>query len=368
MSGIYVHIPFCLRKCGYCQFYSVPTGGGVPDGFIEAVLNECRFRSAIHAEQVPIQTVYLGGGTPSLLTPLQVDTVLGVLQRRFTIPEDSEISIEANPQCVKPDMLAAYRSMGINRISLGVQSFWNDELDMLGRIHDARQARRACRTASESGIRSISFDLIYGLPEQSLSRWAETLKEALDYRPDHLSTYELTWSQSTPLGRRIEAGLLARPDTETVCEMFLLTDRMLTDAGYEHYEVSNYALPGFRCRHNEATWTRKTYIGLGPSAHSFDGAVRSWNASDLEAYHLALSEHRLPCRMEERIDSHRRRLERISLGLRRSEGIPVRWIPEKGREIMYLLEADLARVSGSALRLTARGYLLADEICLRLAA
>jgi oxygen-independent coproporphyrinogen-3 oxidase len=365
MSSIYIHVPFCIQRCAYCDFYSVlPNADDVVRRFIEAVKIEVRLKSHFFGEHPTIDTLYLGGGTPSLLDPESLDSLLETLASYFSFHQTSELSIEMNPRTITPERLRQVQSIGFNRISIGIQSFHDEELFLLGRAHDGTEAEAACRIARDSPIENVGFDLIYGLPDQVPGTWNDTLYKAISYGPTHISAYELTWSRNTDLGRAIESGTVVRPDGDRSCELFFAAGDILKEAGYEHYEVSNYALPGYRCRHNEGSWTGKPYLGLGPSAHSYDGAVRSWNDSDVESYTSALLRDELPPQHHECLDPERKRLEQIGLGLRHADGVPISVIEDKHETIEHLLKAGLADLVDQTLRLSSRGFLLADEICL----
>ncbi|MFB3817730.1 MAG: radical SAM family heme chaperone HemW, partial [Candidatus Methylomirabilales bacterium] len=245
--SIYIHIPFCARKCLYCDFYSVEAPGKVED-FLGALDREVELaRGGMPAGEA--RTIFLGGGTPSLLTPAQVEAILRRLRSAFAVTPDAEITLEANPGTLTRDSLAAYRAAGVNRLSLGVQSFHDPELQRLGRIHSADDARRAVRDARAAGFDNLSLDLIYAIPGQSPSRWEATLETAIRMAPEHVSAYALTIERHTPFGRMLRAGELRPTPSETEAAMFERGMEVLEAAGYEHYEVSNYARPGFRCRH-----------------------------------------------------------------------------------------------------------------------
>jgi len=364
MAGIYLHIPFCNRKCSYCDFYSVDHHPQIPQ-FLIALIKEISLRRetlCLFAKQW--DTVYFGGGTPSLLNPEQMKTLLHSLG--FFLSEKQEITMEANPGAIASESLQEYIRSGINRISIGVQSFEDSELQCLGRMHTARQAEELVVSAQRAGFHDVGMDLIYGIPGQSLEAWQKTLRKALCLSPDHISAYALTWSHETSLGRKIFSGELPCPDEETVAEMYLSMHRLLVDAGYEHYEISNFAKPGHRCRHNEGYWTGEPYLGFGPSAHSFVGSRRFWNVSDLFTYIHVLSQNQLPLKEEEILSSDQCDLERLDLGLRRKEGIPLAMLGET-QDIGYLIQAGLAVRCGESFSLTAEGFLLSDEIALQLA-
>lgn len=366
MAGLYLHFPFCLKKCAYCDFYSIEADDFLIRNFLVAVGREASFyRERFPSQGTTIETIYLGGGTPSMLHPDQMDSLLYHFAKTFPLSDELEITVETNPGTISPQSLLFYKEAGVNRISIGVQSFDCEELRLLGRIHTAEQAEDLIKGAKEAGFKDVGIDLIYGLPDQTLEPWKETLAKTIRLYPTHISTYNLTWSQSTELGRKIETGALTRPDDKIISDMYLLAHKMFSDAGFEHYEISNFALPGHRCRHNEGYWTGETYLGLGPSAHSFIGNLRFWNISDVRKYIDVLSHDRLPVADREILDRDQRNLERIVLGLRRREGIPVGVLKEKQNRIPPLVHGGLASVKEDFLSLTAKGFLLADEIALQ---
>ncbi len=367
MAGVYIHFPFCKKKCLYCDFFSKANQDFLIPDFLEALTREISLRADIFSPiDETVDTIYFGGGTPSLLKPEQIEDVLNSLLSVFPVINNAEITVEANPGTLSFDLLRGYREIGINRLSIGVQSFNNGELKFLGRIHTAEQAEEFFFEAQRAGFDEIGIDLIYSLPEQSLIEWQGNVDKVFSLKPTHISTYALTWSSATPLGRAIEEGKCPRPDDETTAEMYLLTRKVLSEVGYEHYEISNFALPGHRCRHNEGYWTGKPYFGLGPSAHSYIKDRRFWNISDIRKYINVLLHNELPVDGEERLNPRQKFLERIALGLRRREGIPIEALKNKRQEITHLVQAGLAVLKGGFLSLTVRGFLLADEIALRL--
>lgn len=367
MAGLYIHVPFCEKKCAYCDFYSIP--GDLKDivRFLEALENEIRLSAQQYSENHTLQTIYLGGGTPSLLTPLQTGRLLRSIGSVFTLATDAEISLEVNPGTITIEDFEGYRKARINRVSLGVQSFSDEDLKMLCRIHSGKAATDSVKSAKAAGFKNIGIDLIYGLPGQSVQQWHDVLQKTLELGVNHISTYALTWNESTPLGRKINNGELPAPTDETLSEMFLIADQVLTDAGFEHYEISNYAQPGYRCNHNENYWSGETYLGLGPSAHSYSHSTRIWNVSDIGAYYGVLCQNRLPIAGSERLNEAQKRLERIALGLRCSKGISIHLVEGQTSRISDLVQNGLAILRGENLHLTARGFLLADQITLDLA-
>jgi len=378
LTSLYIHIPFCERKCLYCDFYSVTDTERVED-FLGALAQEIALQK-YRSGEVVFGTVFFGGGTPSLQTPAQVERILSELHTAFRIAPDAEITLEANPGTVTGEKLRAFSSLGINRLSIGIQSFHDHDLKALGRIHDRAEAFRCVDLARAAGFDNISLDLIYSIPEQTLAEWEDNLRIAVDLAPQHIAAYSLIVEDGTPLAQMVGAGEVRMNSTDLEAEMYERAMERLGAHGYEHYEVSNYALPGFRCRHNGNYWSHIDYLGFGPSAHSFwkgsDGTSgrRWWNVADLSTYLDRLKGGILPVDSEEQVGLKEMLNERIFLGLR-SSGVD---LSELRRDLGYdlktkqagtvqrLLEGQMALLDGDALRLTPKGFLLCDEICGRL--
>jgi len=378
LASLYIHIPFCEHKCLYCDFYSEATTEPI-DAFIVALAGEISLRGH-HDRLATYETVFFGGGTPSLLTPQQLEAIFTLLHATFRIASDAEITLEANPGTVNQDSLRAFRSLGVNRLSVGIQSFHDRELSFLGRIHDRVQALRCVDEARGAGFDNIGIDLIYSLPGQTLPEWEDNLRTAIGLHPRHMAAYSLTVEEGTPLARSVQTGAVRPNATELEAAMYERAMDLLAAHRYDHYEISNYAQPGFRCRHNCAYWYHENYLGLGPSAHSFwkarDGRRgRRWcNVADLATYVDQLERDCSPIAYEESVGPSELVHERILLGLR-SSGLDL------GRlhaELGYDLEAHqgellrdvvadgLAVLHGRVLRLTSKGYMLCDEICTKL--
>ncbi len=366
MAGLYIHFPFCLKKCNYCDFYSIEKQQELVPQFIDALQKEIELYSETRSEDSPIETIYLGGGTPSLLPEEEMAAVLDAVALSFPVNPNPEITIEANPGTLTLNKLTFYREIGINRISIGVQSIHEDELELLGRVHNSTEGIDAIRLAGEAGFKNINMDLIYGLPGQTLAKWQDTLGKIISLSPDHISAYTLTWDNETQLGQQIRSGILPYPDEDVTTDMYLATSKFLTEHGFEHYEISNYARPGCRCRHNEAYWTGVPYFGLGPSAHSFLGDKRYWNVTDVHEYIQALSENRPPLAGEETLDPEQQTLEQLALALRTREGVPLSKLSKKQHVIRELVQSGFATEQNGRFSLSTRGFLLADEIALQL--
>ena len=366
-SGLYVDIPFCRTKCPYCSFASITDLALAPD-FLRALAAEM----SLYREQFPaFDTVYLGGGTPSVLATGQIEAILGEVRKSFSLPGEVEITVEINPGDATPRLMQALRRGGVSRLNVGVQSFDDEALAFLGRRHTSRQAVETLLLARAAGFDSVGFDLIYGLPaidqgehgerrgkrgssaaESLFFRWQETLEKACSFRPQHLSCYELTVEAGTPLAATIARGGYTLPGEDLQCRYFLRTSELLQEAGYLHYEVSNFAREErFRSRHNSKYWDHTPYLGLGPAAHSFDGTRRWWNDRSVTLYVQALHAGRSPVAGEENLDPEQLRLETLCLGLRTAEGIDLRKYQEN-------YGTDLPRERGEVIeRLVAEGHL-----------
>ncbi len=319
MQHLYLHVPFCQRRCSYCDF-SIAVRKRIPaDEYVDVILKEAR-----NAQLSDLDTIYFGGGTPSLLPADAISTILRELTSLRRTPHAArEVTIEANPEEVTVDWARVWKAAGVNRVSLGAQSFDDSVLKWMHRSHDAARIGAAVDALRGAGIENISLDLIFGLPAELDRDWARDLDLALALRPTHLSLYGLTVEPRTPLDRWISRGATRAPDEERYAEEYLFAHERLSVLGYQFYEVSNASLPGYRSRHNSAYWSGKPYRGLGPAAHSFDGRTRRWNLRAWEAYRRAIAEGRSAVESEETLTEEQRELEAIYLGLRTVEGIPV---------------------------------------------
>ncbi len=319
MAGVYVHIPFCASRCAYCDFFSTLRLADVGAPYVEAVVAEARLRRGeLHGE--PVKTLYLGGGTPSQLPmPLLARLVEG-LREAVDLSGIEEFTIEANPDDVTPEWCAALPPLGVNRVSMGVQSFQDDILRAIGRRHTAQQAVEAVARLREAGIRNISIDLIYGLPGQTVESWTDSVRQAIALKPQHISAYGLTYEEGTRLWQQRERGdVIEVPEEQCLAMYHILVDE-LQSAGYEYYEISNFALPGYYSRHNSSYWNDTPYLGLGAAAHSYDGNVRRYNPHDLQQYIDAIEAGETACEQEE-LTKWERYDERVMLGLRTARGV-----------------------------------------------
>jgi oxygen-independent coproporphyrinogen-3 oxidase len=364
---IYIHVPFCARRCSYCDFAIAVRRDTPSNAFLRAVLDEWTLWQdhPVWIDTPRIATVYFGGGTPSRLSRETVGAILQRIRNDRVVEQDAEITLEANPEDINAAAAESWRAMGINRISLGAQSFDPAVLEWMHRTHTREQIADAVRVLSRVGFENLSLDLIFGLPEHLARDWPRDMEEALALEPTHVSLYGLTVEQRTPLSRWIVQGRCRAPDDDRSAEEYLEAHHRLRAAGFEHYEVSNAARPGFRARHNSAYWAGAHYIGLGPSAHSYVGGERRWNVREWAAYERAMRSGGAVVAGCERVSGSRERLERIYLGLRTSRGV------EAGLLTPALAErwrgSGWARVCDGRVCLTPEGWLRLDALVAALA-
>ncbi len=386
--ALYIHFPYCKHKCIYCDFYSI-TVLKSKKLFVHSLLKEIQlYKSTPPFYMNSFSTLYFGGGTPSLLSPEEFTLILNTIKTSFQLDGDAEISIEANPGTAPEKNLIAYKKAGINRLTLGVQSLHDGELKRLTRIHSSTGAVKAFHSARQAGFDNLGIDLIFGIPGQLLLSWRETLTKAVDLQPQHVSMYGLTYESGTPLTRAAEKGELSKCDEELERDMYLTGIEFLEKAGYEHYEISNFALPGARSRHNQKYWDGSFYLGFGPSAHSYDGGHRWWNAANVENYIKTLTKDQLPVEKKERLAKNQKLEELILLGLRRVEGLRLaEWKQKSKQDLLQQAERILTLLGGfettippfkpsktgkllticnQSLCLTREGLLLYDKICEKL--
>ena len=366
-AGIYIHIPFCKSRCSYCDFATdVYRDSGAVERYVDALVAEIQnFRSEIPGS---VDTVYFGGGTPSLLTAEQLSRLLEAVRAKFDIAGESEITVEMNPGTVSLESLAAYRTLGVNRASFGVQSFDDHQLKLLARGHDANDARQTLRMLRKAGFSNISFDLIAGLPGQTLDDWESDLAEAISLSPEHISLYLLEIHSGTPLAEQVSSGRRPRPDDELAAAMYETMLDWLASAGYEQYEISNFCRPGLQSRHNTKYWRLDPVYGFGVSAHSFNGRQRYANEMDTASYAALIENARSAEVMREDVDIPS---EAAFLGLRMEDGIDLAnfttrfgtdLIEKSAHEIARLHEAGLLEVNDKRIKLTRRGKLFSNEV------
>lgn len=375
MAGIYLHIPFCIHKCFYCDFYSIGKKA-VSNDFIDAICNEIKLRANCSDwKDLKFNTVYFGGGTPSLMTPEQTEKIVSSLYRYYCINEEAELTIECNPGSAELQFLKEYRKLGFNRLSLGVQSFNAEELIFLERVHSADEAQSAYNKAQESGFDNIGIDLIFGIPGQTIQTWNISLERAINIYPKHLSVYNLTYEMGTPLYIAQEKGKVIKADEGIEEEMFYIAHNKLVNAGYLHYEISNYCLPGFQSKHNSNYWNHSKYLALGPSAHGFTGKERYWNIASLNKYiKLCLSEE-LPESGREQISDEDKINEIIMLGLRAlnldlsqlNNLIDSKNSQDILKYLRILENNKILVIENDIVRLTQSGMLLSNEIAAKIA-
>jgi oxygen-independent coproporphyrinogen-3 oxidase len=372
--GVYVHVPFCAAKCPYCSFNSRPATEGEIDRYLAALRREMELRLD---PGTVTDTIYFGGGTPTMLDPSQLAGLVRALCERVSIADGAEVTLEANPDSLTRDHLARLPEAGFNRLSLGVQSFDDAILATLGRNHDAARAVKAIEDMRAAGWNNVSLDLIFGVPGQSVAQWETTLRRALDMRPEHISTYCLTVEAPSEFHRRRLAGETMGVGEEIELEMLALGGSVLATAGYERYEISNFALRARRCRHNEKYWRADDWVGLGAGAHSSSGGIRWANAAAPDRYVEMLRRGVLPVVYAERLAARRRMDEGLILALRTVEGADLaslsahygRDAEGEYRTIVYeLARAGLAVVDGPRVSLTEEGMALASEVAVRVMA
>ncbi|MBW2601278.1 MAG: radical SAM family heme chaperone HemW [Deltaproteobacteria bacterium] len=368
VAGLYIHVPFCIQKCPYCDFYSVTDLSKVK-AFVQALQREI---SLTKTYGLQFDTIYLGGGTPSVLNRGQIEEILKSVYSRFSFSQDIEITIEVNPGTLFLNSLEAFIRHGINRINIGIQSFYNQNLRFLQRIHSAQQACEAIEMTRKAGVENLGLDLIYGLPNQSRKYWLKDLKKAISYEPEHISCYMLTYEQGTLLHEWRQQGRFTPLDEDMVRRLFEDTISFLKEAGYAQYEISNFSRKkAFRSRHNQKYWSHAPYVGLGPSAHSFIRPMRWWNYHNLKDYLQVLESGLLPIGNSEDLTPNQLMLESIFLGLRTSSGIEtLRFKKEYGIDfshhfspILERLQAqNLLSVSDERCVLTLEGMIFSDTI------
>ncbi len=377
-AGLYIHIPFCLKKCPYCDFYSI-TDASLQPLFVNALISEMHL---IGKTGLVFDTLYIGGGTPSVLDTAALEKIIDTAHQCFDISSDAEITLEANPGTVKPEQLKNYRLTGINRISLGIQSFNPENLGFLGRIHSARDAETAVKRAQKAGYENIGLDLIYGIPGQSNASWLKDLQTAVEFQPQHLSCYMLSYEPGTPMNNDLQNQTFTPLPEQQVCELYETTVAFLSTHHYGQYETSNFARKAadnsviksalsHASRHNMKYWNFATYIGLGPSAHSFIDQKRFWNHSSVKKYIRELAAGRLPRAGKESLNREQRWIESVYLGLRQTQGIAVDAFEKKfgvnfkakyAGVIEDLEEKRLLKVSPNSCALTSKGMLYLDSI------
>lgn len=372
MAGIYIHIPFCRHACHYCNFH-FSTSLQLKNDFVQALLKEAALQQHYLGGE-PVQTVYFGGGTPSLLTSDELPAICNSIQQHYTIATGAEVTLEANPDDITNDKLQIWKQAGVNRLSIGVQSFFDNDLRWMNRAHTAMQATDCIKRAQDAGFHNLTIDLIYGTPTLPDAHWERNVRQALDLHIPHLSCYALTVEPGTALNAFIKKNKISDVNTEDQARQFLLLMNWLQQAGYEHYEISNFALPGKRSRHNSAYWQGAAYLGLGPSAHSFNTHSRQWNIANNALYIKSLKKDIVPFEQEE-LTSTQRLNEYIMTSLRTIEGLSLAYVrrvfgeyPAARLQTMSGPVIDLGRLQllQDHIILTKEGRLFADGIAAEL--
>jgi oxygen-independent coproporphyrinogen-3 oxidase len=361
-AGLYIHVPFCKTKCPYCDFYSV-TDLALEEEWLSALLKEMdQYRDAFGT----FDTFYIGGGTPTVLSHTVLTSLFQELHRQFNFNDNTEITVEANPDDITPEKLALLRSLGVNRLSIGVQSFNDEELTLLKRRHSLKGTGEALRWVNEAGFTNFGIDLIYGLPGQTVEGWIATLRKALTFHPTHMSCYQLTIEQTTPFGTMLEQGNLQVCTEKKGRDFFLTTSKFLEENGFLHYEISNFSKGNeFRSRHNCKYWNHAPYLGLGPGAHSFQSGVRWWNCKSVKDYCDKLKKGSRPIAGSEVLSHEQLRLEKLFLGLRTCDGITldIAFLESPSNELLHnIKKTRLLSVRDNRLIPTKKGFLMADRL------
>lgn len=368
MAGVYIHIPFCQKICGYCDFYRI-TGTALSAAYLKALQEETRLRRDYLGDE-QVGTIYIGGGTPSVLTIADIGSILDSVAGSFTVAGDAEITIEANPDDIDSDYAKDLRQLGFNRLSLGIQSWSDSYLRMLNRRHDTARAERAILVALDAGFNNLSVDLIYGLPGMKAVEWAATLDRTFSLPVTHLSAYHLSIEKGTPFSKMVDRGIITEADEEESNQQFGILVEKARAAGFIHYEISNLCRPGYISRHNTSYWKQVPYIGLGPSAHSFNGYSRQWNIADVKKYISSLRKGELLFESEE-IDARKRFNEYIMTSLRTMWGIDLSYVEKmfdkEGFDYINnlagkFLSYGMMRQENNSLILTDQGVMIADNI------
>lgn len=368
MAGLYIHVPFCAKRCIYCDFYS-NTKMQYKQEYVNAIIQELKLRKEYIGTE-PIETIYFGGGTPSQLNASDFEKIFNAIYRIYNTSPCREITLEANPDDLKDKYITDLHAFPFNRISMGIQSFRDDDLRFLNRRHSANEAIQAIRRCQEAGYTNLSIDLIYGLPAQTLTAWEENLSKAIALNIPHLSAYHLIYEEGTALYKLKESGKIASVEEEASVAMFTTLINRLTNAGFIHYEISNFGKPGLLSQHNSSYWTGKKYLGLGPSAHSYNGDNRQWNISSLTGYLKGIRENN-PETETEQLDLYTRYNDYIITGLRTMWGINTDTLQHLfGKELAAYciqqaapyLKNDMLHNNNQTLTLSKEGIFISDGI------
>ena len=368
MAGIYIHIPFCKRRCIYCDFFSTTQSEKKPT-YVHALCQELDMRKD-YLESEDIETIYLGGGTPSQLSQEELEEIFSTIYHIYKVKDDAEITLEANPDDLTSEYVTMLRQLPINRISMGIQTFQEETLKLLHRRHTAKQAIEAFERCREAGFQNISIDLMYGLPGETLDTWKQDLQQAIALHPEHISAYHLIYEEDTALWKLREQHQVEEADEDLSLTLFTTLIDELTEAGYQHYEISNFCLPGLHSRHNSSYWTGKKYLGCGPSAHSFNGTSRQWNAASLSAYIDGIQQGNPDYEIEE-LDLYTRYNDFVLTSIRTCWGMSLSHLRSTYGEALYRyclrmakphLKQGVLEISGDILKLTRKGIFISDGI------
>ena len=376
-AGVYLHIPFCRSRCSYCDFATGMYEGALAERYVAAVISEIENWREVKTP-LPVDTIYFGGGTPSLLSSAQIERILTAVRSRFELVDSCEVTLEINPgdggatAAARLQSFSELRRLGVNRASFGAQTFDDRDLKQLGRTHSAAEISTTFQQLGDAGFENVNFDLIAGLPGQSLFDWERNIDQALRLRPEHLSLYLLDVHEGTPLADQIARGMRLKPDEDLAAEMYRLMIDQVCAAGYQHYEISNFCLPGFESRHNTKYWAGAPYYGFGNSAHSYDGHHRRWaNERDTMRYVGMIEKGEAPIVERTDLDEADARSESIFLGLRLMRGIDLKNYEARfgtdlreqcDGELMRLIDAELIEIVDDVLKLTSRGAVLSNEV------
>ena len=368
MAGLYIHIPFCKQRCNYCAFYS-STLYNMREEYVAALTKELLLRKD-YAHGKAIETIYFGGGTPSTLGIEQLQRICSTIYSAYPVANSPEVTIECNPDDLTPEFLEALRPLPFNRISMGVQSFNDAQLRRLGRRHTAEGARTAVGNARKAGYTNISIDLMFALPGSTPQQWQEDLNRAIALRPQHLSAYNLMYEEGTPLYRALCNGNITELSEEENLEQFRMLIESMKKAGYRHYEISNFALPGYESRHNSSYWNDTPYIGCGAAAHSYNGTEREWNIADIKEYIKGIESGNRKFEIEH-LSEEERYNDTILTRLRTAEGLPLEWMRDKFSEklnsyMLRTIEKEIAlgnlQENNGQVSLTEKGIFISDAV------
>jgi oxygen-independent coproporphyrinogen III oxidase len=369
LSGIYIHIPFCKKACFYCDFH-FSVSFKIKEKIITAICQELIIRKDFFDPKETISSIYFGGGTPSVLSIKEIDEILGAVYSHYNVEKNAEITFECNPDDLTQDYLRELKFVGINRLSIGVQSFNDEYLKWMNRSHDASQSKKSIEYGAEAGFNNITLDLIYGLPQLSNKEWSANLNEALSLPINHLSAYSLTMEENTPYIKLVNQGKYKKPSDDISSSHYQILVQQTTDLGWEHYEVSSFCKPGNYSKHNSSYWSGNKYIGVGPSAHSYDGNSRYWNVSDNKSYLECISTKKRYFESEELTVSNRVN-EYLLTGLRTKWGVDLELLSDKydynvmslfEKDIKYWISLNWMEMKDSNMKLTNKGMLFADHI------